>query len=152
MKTILLLFTICQASIEKWAIKHGVTFHPEKLRWRQVSKKTKMLNLRSRTYWRHERTPNSRILDVSNSYRASPKMVPAIPWNLYKISFLGSKGLWKSKWSFDYIGLWREGKVRTWVLRFTECWRRGLDWFKLTWYDLELAFFRLISHVICQFS
>ena len=48
MKTILLLFTICQASIEKWAIKHGVTFHPEKLRWRQVSewvKKSKMLNL-----------------------------------------------------------------------------------------------------------
>ena len=46
MKTILLLFTICQASIEKWAIKHGVTFHPEKLRWRQVRKWVKNENLR----------------------------------------------------------------------------------------------------------
>ena len=37
MKSIVLLLAICHASIEKWAIKHGVTFHPEKMRWKQVS-------------------------------------------------------------------------------------------------------------------
>jgi len=44
MKKILLLFTICQAAIEKWAVKHGVTFHPEKLRWRQAAKVCENLN------------------------------------------------------------------------------------------------------------